>query len=118
MADDDSPKSEPEIVAPTPAAAPPRNEPRHDPGVIEAEATELHEAASEAEPAPEPVAAEPADEPKPEEPATLDQPVPSAGFGRPLLAGALGALIGAAIALAAAIWLDPRAAALDAANQR
>ena len=41
MADDASPKSEPEIVAPP--TAPPSREPRHDPGVIEGEATEIRE---------------------------------------------------------------------------
>jgi hypothetical protein len=116
MADDDSPKSEPEIVAPAPAAPPPRSEPRYDPGVIEAEATEMHEAAPE--PAAEPAVAEPVEEAAPEEPPPPEPPARSGGSGRPLLAGALGALIGAAIALAAAVWLDPRAAALDAANLR
>jgi hypothetical protein len=116
MADDASRESEPEIAEPaTGGAAPPSREPRHDPGVIEGEATEFHET-----PPPEPAAAEPASEEPAAEP-TADANAPeirprtrSSGF--PFFAGALGALCGAALALGAAWLVDPRAAALGAAT--
>lgn len=122
MADDASPKSEPEIVAPP--TAPPSREPRHDPGVIEGEATEIYETAP-----PEPPAAEAAvDEPAHvqaanEEPAAVEPPAASPSrearsIGFPFLAGALGALVGAALALGSAWLIDPRAAVLDAATSR
>ncbi len=134
MADDASGKSEPEIVEPA-DAAPPVREPRHDPGVIEGEATEIHEpappepppveAAGE-EPAVEPASEQPGAEPANEEPAAepaadADGPeirlrTRSSAF--PFVAGALGAVVGAALALGAAWFVDPRAAALDAASLR
>jgi len=134
MADETSPKSEPEIVAP--AAVPPSREPRRDPGVIEGEATEIHQAPP-AEPTAEAEDEEPATEerateaPTNEEPAIeetaagppADAPAPEIRLrppraGLPFVAGALGALFGAALALAAASLVDPRAGALDAANRR
>ncbi len=114
MADDASRKSEPEIAEPAAGAAPPSREPRHDPGVIEGEASEIHQAA------PEPAAAEPASEERAAEPAA-DATAPemrprtrSSFF--PFVAGGLGALFGAALALGAAWLVDPRAAALSAAT--
>ncbi|HEY1944497.1 MAG TPA: hypothetical protein VGH40_20480 [Roseiarcus sp.] len=101
MVDETSPKSEPEIVSPTPGPLPSR-EPRHDPGVIDGEATEIHAS----QPAPPetdevtPDAEEPAADPAPERP-------PSAA--RPFLAALAGALIGGAAAFTAVWFLDPRA---------
>ena len=119
MADDASRKSEPEIAEPA-AAAPPSREPRHDPGVIEGEATEIREASPAAPAAAEAASEEPGAEPASEEPAA-DATAPeirlrtrSSAF--PFVAGALGALFGAALALGAAWLVDPRAAALDAAT--
>jgi hypothetical protein len=138
MADETSPKSEPEIVEPAPGAAvPPSRAPRHDPGVIEGEATEIHETPPPAPPTAEAAIGEPAseqpatEEPAHEEPATEEpaavppadaqapriQPRPR-WASLPFVAGALGALFGAALALAAASLVDPRAGALDAANRR
>ena len=114
MADDASRESEPEIAGPAAGgAAPPSREPRHDPGVIEGEAREILES-----PPPEPAAAEAAKEEPAAEPAA-DAPeirprTRSSGF--PFVAGALGALFGAALALGAAWLVDPRAAALGAAT--
>jgi hypothetical protein len=153
MADETSPKPEPEIVEPPPgAAAPPSREPRRDPGVIEGEATEIHEAPPPAPPTAEAASEKPAhgepaheqaasEQPSHAEPATerpsheesaAEEPaaVPAADARAPrirpgtrwaspsLLAGALGALVGVALALAAASLFDPRAGALDAANRR
>ena len=148
MADEPSPKSEPEIIEPAPGVAvPPSREPRHDPGVIEGEATEIREAPPPAPPTAEAAIAQPAreepaterpsheepasEQPSHEEPATEE---PAAGrpadaqaptirprprwASLPFVAGALGALFGAALALAAASLVDPRAGALDAANRR
>ncbi|HYA72929.1 MAG TPA: hypothetical protein VEF36_07195, partial [Roseiarcus sp.] len=116
MADDASRKSEPEIAEPAAGAAPPSREPRPDPGVIEGEAREIHEAP------PEQAAAEPANEERAAEPAA-DATAPemrprtrSSFF--PFVAGGLGALFGAALALGAAWLVDPRAAALSAATSR
>ena len=125
MADDPSRKSEPEIVEPPPGAAPPSREPRHDPGVIEGEATEILE--SRRQPAAR--AGGPSrrsggrgagvrgagsraggDPGAPE----VRPRAPSSGF--PFVAGALGALFGAALALGVAWFLDPRAAALSEAT--
>ena len=128
MADETSPKSEAEFVAP--AAVPPSREPRHDPGVIEGEAMEIH-AAPPAEPAAdeaaigEPAAGPSGEELAGEEPAA-DASAPKIRLrtrwtglpGLPVVAGALGALVGAALALGAAWMIDPRAAALDAATSR
>ena len=105
MADDASRKSEPEIAEPAVGAAPPSREPRPDPGVIEGEAREIHEAP------PEQAAAEPAaDASAPEM-----RPRTRSSFF-PFVAGGLGALFGAALALGAAWLVDPRAAALSAAT--
>ena len=78
---------------------------------------------------PEPPAAEAAvDEPAHvqaanEEPAAVEPPAASPSrearsIGFPFLAGALGALVGAALALGSAWLIDPRAAVLDAATSR
>jgi hypothetical protein len=130
MAEDESPKSEPEIVAPAIGPLPNRGS-RPDPGVIDGEATEILEAAPSAQesaaetapaaasPAPEPQA--PAEESRVHEPAPAAEPVadrPRGGAGRPFLAALLGAVAGAALAFAAAWLFDPRAGALDAANAR
>ncbi len=113
MADETSPKSEPEIVSPTPGPLPSR-EPRHDPGVIEGEATEIHSAGAAPPEAPEP---EPVPEASPEpEPAAAPQPRPSAA--RPFLAALAGALVGGVAAFAAAWYLDPRAAEFEPAMAR
>ncbi len=119
MADDASRKSEPEIVEPPPGAAtPPRGEARHDPGVIEGEATEIHET-----PPPEPprsetvdeeLAAPPTDEEPIEGPKAAEVP-PRAGWsGLPLASGVIGGVFGAALALGVGWFADPRAAALNA----
>jgi hypothetical protein len=123
MADEPSPISEPEIVEPAPGAVPPSREPRHDPGVIEGEATEIHDG-----PPPAPLVAEPpsGEEPASPEPAAVpaaDAPAPGIRPGPrwpslPFVVAALGALFGAALALAAASLLEPRAGALDAAGRR
>ncbi|MGD0640152.1 MAG: hypothetical protein ABSC22_05330 [Roseiarcus sp.] len=118
MADDTSPKSEPEIVEPP--AAPPSREPRHDPGVIEGEATEVREAAPPEPPTAEAATGEPASEQPSAEP-TVGANAPESRLetrrtGVPFLTGALGAVVGAALALGAAWLIDPRAAALDAAT--
>jgi hypothetical protein len=127
MVDDASRKSDPEIVEPAAgAAAPPSRQPRHDPGVIEGEATEIHET-----PPPEPATSEAANEEPPAEPASevpTAEPAADANAPKirlrtrwsdfPLVAGALGALIGAALALGASWLVDPRAAALGAATLR
>ncbi len=118
-----------------PTPRPPSREPRHDPGVIEGEATEIHEtcAAGAAEPPRRPAERAANEQPASEQPSTRSprprsrppvrrgcasariRPRPrSAAF--PFVAGALGALFGAALALGAAWLVDPRAAALDAAN--
>ncbi|THD45269.1 MAG: hypothetical protein E7774_08365 [Bradyrhizobium sp.] len=110
MADDATANPEPEISGPSPA--PPPRPPRPDPGVIEGEATEIRDAAEGSAPAPEPEAPEAAS--------------PAPGWSWPHLdivplaaiAAALGALIGAILALAAAWLLDPRAAALDQSRVR
>lgn len=120
MADDESPKSDPEIVAPVTGPLPSR-EPRHDPGVIDGEATEIHHGASaepEAEEAAE-SAAEP-DEPAPqaapiEEPAVVAASAPPSRAGWLFLAALVGALVGVVVALAVAWFFDPRAAAIDSA---
>jgi hypothetical protein len=118
MAEETSPKSEPDIAAP--AAVPPSREPRHDPGVIEGEATEIHEAAPPEPPTAEAAIEEPAvEEPAAAPPADADAPEirPRTRWsGFPFVAGALGALFGAALALGAAWLVDPRAAALGAAT--
>lgn len=127
MADDASRESEPEIAGPAAGgAAPPSREPRQDPGVIEGEATEILES-----PPPEPAAAASAneepiaeaanEESAAEPPADTNAPeirprTRSSAF--PFVAGALGALFGAALALGAAWFVDPRAAAIDAATSR
>lgn len=98
MADDTSPKSEPEIVSPTPGPLPSR-EPRHDPGVIEGEATELHAAPRTPE----------AEAEAPEAPQPDPAPAKPPGAGRPFLAALAGALVGSVAAFAAAWFLDPRA---------
>jgi uncharacterized coiled-coil protein SlyX len=101
MADDPIPSAEPEISAPPPAD-PPRPA-RADPGVIDGEATEIHDAAAEAPPA---------DAPRPPEVNRL------APYAVPAAAGLGGAILGAALALFAAWLIDPRAGALDAASAR
>jgi hypothetical protein len=122
MADDTSPKSEAEIVAPV--AVPPNREPRHDPGVIDGEATEIHAPSSTEEIAGEEAPAEAAEEPTASEaePVGVDEAPkvlpPRRGRGGAIVAGALAAFVGAAVALGAAWYLDPRAAALDAAATR
>ncbi len=85
MADDASRESEPEIAEPAAGgAAPPSREPRHDPGVIEGEATEIHES-----PPPEPRGrrTRPSEEPRRaanDEPADGGRPeMPSRGRARP-----------------------------------
>jgi hypothetical protein len=138
MADEPSPKSEPEITEPAPGAvAPPSREPRHDPGVIEGEATEIHATPPTAPSTAEAATAAPAHEAPVAEGVTHAEPAtaaPAAGapadaeapsvrprprwVSPPFLAGALGALFGAALALAAASLFDPRAGALDSANRR
>ena len=143
MADDTSPKSEPEIIEPAPGVAvPPSREPRHDPGVIEGEATEIREAPPPAPPTAEAAIEEPAhgepatERPSHEEPAHRQPTAEESAAGPPadaqaptirprprwaslpFVACALGALFGAALALAAASLFDPRAGALDAANRR
>ena len=117
MADDATRKPEPEIHEP-PSVAPPRPT-RPDPGVIEGEATEIHEDSPPPEAAPlsaSATAAEAADQ-------TNGAPPRMGGFDfsalpLPAIAGGLGALIGAALALVAAWLIDPRAAALDSARGR
>lgn len=116
MADDESRNIEPEIVPPAPGV-PPSREPRHDPGVIEGEATEIHESAPP-EPAAEGAAEEPAAAPAPEARAPEAPVVPTRPRAGLFLGTALGALVGAALALGVAYFLDPRAAALDAATAR
>jgi hypothetical protein len=161
MADDASPKPEPEIVAPTPI--PPRREPPRDPGMIEGEATEIKEEAppgpteteaapaaapapegepgqasaaeSPAEPFVEPAFAESSAEPSPGAPAAEPpaEPPPAeltaaqAAGGRRLqppslklvfAAAAIGAIVGAALAIGAGWLVNPRAAALGAATAR
>jgi hypothetical protein len=138
MADEPSPISEPEIVEPAPGAvAPPSREPRHDPGVIEGEATEIHDGPPPAPPTAEAAIGEPATEAPASEPLSREEPaspgpaaVPPADAqapgirprprwpSLPFVAGALGALFGAALALAAASLVEPRAGALDAAGRR
>ena len=120
MADDESPKSEPEIVAPVTGPLPSR-EPRHDPGTIDGEATEIHHAApvepeageaaaeSVAEPDEPPVHAAPV-----EEPAAVAASTPPR-VAWPFLAALLGAVFGAIVALAAAWFFDPRGAEIDSA---
>ena len=168
MADDASPKPEPEIVEPAPI--PPRREPPRDPGVIEGEAIEIKEDAPP--PAPEAEAAEPsaasespaerageaapvessaeapvepageaagpsaaaessaelAAEPAPVESSSEAAPEPAAAAAprrsQPpsmklvFAAGALGAIVGAGLALGAAWLVNPRVASLDAATAR
>jgi hypothetical protein len=138
MADEPSPISEPEIVEPAPGAvAPPSREPRHDPGVIEGEATEIHDGPPPAPPIAEAASGEPAHEAPASEPLSREElasPEPAAvppadapapgirprprWASLPFVAGALGALFGAALALAAASLVEPRAGALDAAGRR
>ena len=138
MADEPSPISEPEIVEPAPGAvAPPSREPRRDPGVIEGEATEIHDGPPPAPPIAEAAIGEPATEAPASEPPSREEPaspepaaVPPAAAqapgirprprwaSLPFVAGALGALFGAALALAAASLVEPRAGALDAAGRR
>ena len=101
MADDPIPSAEPEISAP-PSVDPPRPA-RADPGVIDGEATEIHDAAAEAPPA---------DAPRSPEVNRL------APYAIPAAAGLGGAILGAALALFAAWLIDPRAGALDAASAR
>ena len=129
MADDETPKAEPEIVAPVAGPLPSR-EPRHDPGVIEGEAHEIHAAApEEAEPVAEAdqaadgaVLQDPApEEPIPEEPASPEPDsaaAPPARAGWLFFAALLGALVGAVVAFAAAWFLDSRSGDLDAVNLR
>jgi len=137
MPDEPSPISEPEFVEPAPGAvAPPSRKPRHDPGVIEGEATEIHDGppappiaeAAIGEPATEAPASEPPsrEEPANPEPAAVPPADAQAPGIRPrprwaslpFVAGALGALFGAALALAAASLVEPHAGALDAAGRR
>ncbi len=120
MADETSRNPEPEIVEPAAGAAPPSREPRHDPGVIEGQATEIRQAPPREPPAGEAASEEPAAEPASEEPAAVaDAPeirprTRSSAF--PFVAGALGAVFGAALALGAGWLVDPRFAALGAAT--
>jgi hypothetical protein len=163
MADDASPKPEPEIVAPTPISL--RREPPRDPGVIEGEATEIMEDApaapaetegapatpavepaeasaaespaelvaesapvessaeaasveSSAEPVSEPAAFEPAAEPPASEPPAAPRRPSPPSLKLIFAAAALGAIVGAALALGAGSLVNPRAASLDAATAR
>ena len=104
MAKEPIPSAEPEISAPPPTAAP--SPARPDPGVIDGEATEIRDEAAAAAEAP-----------------LVDAPPPlgpngAARYAVPALAGAVGAVIGAALALLAAWLIDPRAGALDDARAR
>ena len=108
MADDSVPKPQAEIIEPE--AVPPPREPRRDPGVIEGEASEIREA-----PAREPPAAE-LTEPPAVGPEASPWPPPAARLV--FAAGALGAVVGAALAIGAGWLLEPRAAALGEATAR
>jgi len=104
MAEDPIPSAEPEISAPPPTVPP--SPARPDPGVIDGEATEIRDEAAAANEAP-----------------LLDAPPPlepngAAPYAVPAVAGAVGAVIGAALALLAAWLIDPRAGALDDARAR
>ena len=121
MADDENPKSEPEIVVPV-AGPLPNREPRHDPGVIDGEATEVHHdapAEPEASEAAAEIAAAPDEPPSDATPfvesAAVAPSAPPRRAGLPFLAGLFGALIGAVVALAAAWFFDPRGAEIDSA---
>ncbi|MBV8662875.1 MAG: hypothetical protein JO107_07215, partial [Hyphomicrobiales bacterium] len=114
MADETSPKSEPEIVSPTPGPLPSR-EPRHDPGVIEGEATEIHAAGAAPPETPETPEPEPEVPPEPEPAAAPQRPASAA---RPFLAALAGALVGGVAAFAAAWYLDPRASEFEPAMTR
>jgi hypothetical protein len=103
MADDPIPSAEPEISAPPPSESP--RAARLDPGVIDGEATEIHdETAAAVEPPP-------AEPPPPE-------PDRAARYAIPAVAALVGALIGAALALLAAWLINPGAGALDDARAR
>jgi hypothetical protein len=91
---------EPEISEPSPVA--PVRPAKPDPGVIDGEATEIRDEPAEPPPAPE-------IDDAPPRPGSI----PPGALPLAAIAGGLGALIGAAIALIAAFLLDPRAAALD-----
>ncbi len=110
MADDTSPKSEPEIVSPTPGPLPSR-EPRHDPGVIDGEATEID--------APQPAPPEPGEDASDAQERAADPAPPKQpNTARPFLAALAGALIGGAAAFTAVWFLDPRAGEFEPAMTR
>ncbi len=104
MAEEPISSAEPEISAP-PSSAPP-SPARPDPAVIDGVATEIRDEAAAAAGAP------PADASPPLEPNR------AAPYAIPAVAGAVGAVIGAALALLAAWLIDPRAGALDDARAR
>ncbi len=122
MANDASRKSEPEMVEPPPGAATPaRGEPQHDPGVIEGEATEIHETPPEtprSETVDEQSATPPTDEEPIEGSKAADVPPKAVWLGLPLASGVIGGVFGAALALGVGWFADPRAAALKAATSQ